>query len=138
MEAHRRFSLRAIAERSPYGASYFVWRCVAGFALAVALGALIIAPFLFNKLNATMDKSDEVIAANHGLICALGDLVTISQGPRRLAIQGPRPHVIAELEFLTSVRDAKCRLINEQPAIAAEIDATITFIQRYLRRGKIP
>lgn len=112
--------------------SYWLWRAMTVCATIVAAGALALAPYLFTTLNDTVDSNERAIASNHNLTCALGDLVTIGGGSLKQAVLGPRPHVIAELEFLTTIIQANCRLIEAQPKVKAEIVRTIAYIKEFL------
>jgi hypothetical protein len=89
--------------------------------LAAALAALAL--FAYGA-----KVSHDTVEANHNTICSIADLVTIGGGHD--GVKGGGDHAQAELDFLTSIRDAQCEFIAAHPATERQIDAAIAALTR--------
>lgn len=112
--------------------SYYWWRVVTFFALIFSVLALVFLPILYNRINDAVESNHEAITTNRQVLCALGDLVQLSNAPRAAALSGSLNHLRAELNFLTGIRDSHCPLIGA--AAMAEINGTIRLIQNRLNQ----
>ncbi len=128
--AHTKRWLKDLREGSRYA---WLWTMTVTATL-VAAGALILAPFLFTRLNDAQNSTEHAVAQTRALTCALGDLVQLGSGPRRAAVEGPTFHLRAELNFLQTILAANCPIVQSQSAIHNEVVKTIQIIERELQR----
>lgn len=126
--------LRALREGNRYA---WLWTLTV-IATIIAAGALVLAPFLFKQLSESQDDTELAVAQTRALTCALGDLVQLGGAPRRTATVGPTYHLRAELNFLTTILGANCRLIQGQSAARSEVVKTIQLIEQELRKREGP
>lgn len=107
-------------------------------AVVIASAALVLAPFLYRRLNEVVASNQEGVAANHALTCSLGDLVQLGSGRIEDATIGPTRHLRAEKDFLLAIYNAHCPLIADYPAVERRIVETLSAVRVELQRRAGP